>query len=97
MSKLPVMPHLKVYRGSKENLRRKAAQHNAIAQRVADHINALVANNPREIQQYMFATIARDLGLKTDQVRSAIYDGGYNGITFGVREAEREALVRYKR
>lgn len=96
MPLLPLTPDFKVYRGSKENLRRKATEYNAIAQRVADHVNTLVANNPDEIQQYMFASIARDLRLTIDQVRSAIPDGGYNGITFSVLEAERQALARYK-
>ena len=96
MPQLPVQPRFKSYLGSKENLRRKAAEHNAMAQRVADYVNSLAANNPNEIQQYTFSTIARDLGFTTDQVRSAIGDGGYNGITFGVRKAEREALAAIK-
>jgi hypothetical protein len=97
MSRLPVTPKFKLYRGSKEKLRRQAAAHNAMAQRVADHVNTLAANNPDEVQQYLFATIADDLGLTTDQVRSAISTGGHNGITFGVRDAERAALANCKR
>jgi ATP-dependent protease ClpP protease subunit len=52
MSRLAVTPQFKVYRGSKERLRKKAIEHNAMAQRVADHVNKLAANNPDEIQQY---------------------------------------------
>jgi hypothetical protein len=83
---LPVRPAFDDYRGSKENRLRKAAEFNSMAQRVADHVNSLAANDPHR-QQYMFASIARDLGLTTDQVRSALPDGGYNGITLSVRGA----------
>jgi hypothetical protein len=94
---VPVVPHFKHYRGGKENIRQKTEQFNAMAQRVADHLNTLIANNPDEIQQYLFYSIARDLHLTVDDVRSAISDGGYNGITVGVREEYRRDLVRYKK
>jgi hypothetical protein len=68
-----------------------------MAHRVAEHVNMLIANNPDAIQEHMFASIAHDLGLSTDQVRSAISDGGYNGITIRVTEDARRELVRYKR
>ncbi|MEH3063666.1 MAG: hypothetical protein PGN33_13295 [Methylobacterium radiotolerans] len=97
MSIFPIEPQLEVYRGSKENLRRRAAEKNATRHRVAEHVNRLAADNPDELQQYHFADIARDLGVPVDEVRSAISDGGYNGITFGVRRPDREALARYKR
>jgi hypothetical protein len=97
MGALPLRPNLKFYRGSKRHLQRKNAEYNAMAERVADYVNALIANNPNEIQQYLFGTIASDLGLTVDQVRSAISDGGYNGITVGVREDARRALARYRR
>lgn len=97
MSIFPIEPQLEVYRGSKENLRRRANEKNAIRHRVAEHVNRLAANNPDECQQYTFATIARELGVPVDEVRAALGDGGYNGITFGVRGPDREALARYKR
>jgi hypothetical protein len=87
---------LKNYRGSKENLRRKTAQQNATGHRIARHVNTLVANNPAEIQQYIFAMIAHDLGIATDEVRSAISDGGYNGITICVTEDARREMNRFK-
>lgn len=96
MTDLPLRPHLKQYRGSKENLRRKNTEYNAMAHKVAAHVNRLIANNPNEMQQYMFASIAHDLGFTTDQVRAAISDGGYNGITIGVKEADRGELAQYK-
>jgi hypothetical protein len=97
MSHLPLTPHFKTYRGSKEALRRKASEYNRMAQRVADHVSALIANNPDETQMYLFYSIAYDLGLTEDQVRSAISDGGYDGITIGVREDDRQMLARYKK
>lgn len=96
MAAIPLSPKLKYYRGGKESIRRKTAEFNAKARRIADHVNRLMADNPREIQQYMFASIARDLGFTTDEVRNAISDGGYNGITLGVRGQDREALERYR-
>lgn len=97
MSIFPLRAHQKVYRGAKEKLRREAAEVNAKRHRITEYVNSLAANDPREIQQYSFASIARELGVTDDDVRGAIGDGGYNGITFGVRDAEREALASYKR
>ncbi len=96
MPLVPIVPHFRKYGGRKEAVRQRTAEFNGQAQRVADHVNALMANNPDEIQQYYFGTIASDLGLSVDVVREAISDGGYNGITVGVREEERRALERYK-
>jgi hypothetical protein len=95
MSILPLTPNLRDYRGSKENLRRKNAEYNAMAHRVAEHVNRRIADNPNKIQQYMFANIAHDLGFTTDQVRAAISDGGYNGRTIGVTEDDRKELTLY--
>lgn len=97
MPNLPLTPHFKYYRGSKEKERQKAAEFNSMAQRVADYINTLIVNNSEEIQVYLFDTIASKLGLRTEDVRSAISDGGYNGRTFSVDDADRTALAIYKR
>jgi hypothetical protein len=67
----PITPRYNTYRESKENLRRKAAEHNAMANRVVEYLNTLIANDPSETQQYLYFTIARDLR-PTDEVRSAI-------------------------
>lgn len=96
MTALPLQPRLKSYRGAKEQLQRRTTDFNRMAQRVVDHVNTLIANDPREVQMYIFANIAIDLGLTTDEVRSAIYHGGYNGITVGVTDEDRIALARYK-
>ena len=90
------MNHIRSYRGSKENLRRRNIAFNSMARRVAVHLNTLIANNPRPIQVYSFARLAQDLGLTTDEVRSAISNGGYNGITFGVNDEDRKALDQFK-
>ncbi len=96
MSLAPIVPHFRHYRGSKENVRRKADRFNATAQRVADHVNKLIANDPREIQVYMFGTIAIDLGVSVDDVREAISDGGFNGITIRVTDDDRRKLSDYQ-
>lgn len=93
---VPIIPHLEKYRGSKEAIRLQTAEFNRMAQRIADYVNTLIANNPNETQVYMFSAIARDLRLDVDDVRRAISDGSYNGITVGVRESERRSLARYK-
>lgn len=97
MSILPLTPHLKRYRGAKAALQRKNYEYNMMAHRVAEHLNMLIANNADDGQMYVFDTIAYDLGLTTDQVREAISDGGYHGITVGVRKEDRVALERYKK
>jgi hypothetical protein len=96
MPNLPLKPNLKHYGGSKENLQRKNAESNKTAIKVAEHVNVLIANDPGEMQQYLFALLAIDLGLTADQVRAAISDGGHNGITIRITPADREALARYK-
>jgi hypothetical protein len=96
MAILPLRPYLKHYSGSQENPRRKTAEYNEMATRVVEHVNALIANNPDESQQYMFAEIAIDLGLTADQVRSAFSYVGRNGITIHLTEEDRVALARYK-
>ncbi|WOH68668.1 hypothetical protein [Bradyrhizobium sp. BWA-3-5] len=96
MTKLPLEPRLDSYRGSKENLQRKAAEHNAMARRVVDHLNTLIANDPADMQQYLYHEIARDLGLTVEDVASVVMYGGHNGITVGVSEDGRRALAPYK-
>ncbi|MCC8944199.1 hypothetical protein H8A97_03555 [Bradyrhizobium sp. Arg62] len=95
-TQLPLQPRLDPYRGSKDNLRRKKVQHNAMARRVVDHLNTLIANNPADRQQYLYYYVARDLGLTAEEVESAVMYGGHNGITVGVTEEGRRALASYK-
>jgi hypothetical protein len=96
MATLPLRPHFKHYSGSEEDPRRKTAEYNEMATRVIEHVNALIANNSDENQQYMFAEIAIDLGLTADQVRSAFSYVGHDGMTIHVTEDDRVALARYK-
>jgi hypothetical protein len=97
MIRPPLTPNLKFYGGSKESLRRKNAERNAMTERVAEYVNELIAHNPDEIQQYFFGTIASDLDLTVGQVRSAISKGGSNGVTVHVDQDARRELGRYKR
>lgn len=97
MPTLPLTPHLKMYKGSKENLRRKNDEYNRMARRVAEHLNRQIANNPSETQMYTFGLVALELGLTKDQVFEAISDGGSNGITIWVSDEDRKALAPYKK
>ncbi|TCU75308.1 hypothetical protein EDE08_103528 [Bradyrhizobium sp. R2.2-H] len=94
---LPLQPRLSDYRGSDPKKRRKADEHNAMAQRVVDHINTLIANDQAAMQQYLWYSVARDLKLTVEQVESAVMYGGHNGITVGVSEEGRRALAAYKK
>jgi hypothetical protein len=96
MAILPLRSHLKHYSGWQENPRRKIAEYNEMATRVVAHVNASIANNPDESQQYMSAEIAVDLGLTADQVRSAFSYVGHSGMTIHVTEEDRVALARHK-
>jgi hypothetical protein len=96
MAILPLRPYLQHYSGSQENPGRKAAEYNEMATRVVEHVNALIANNPDENQQYTFAKIAIYLGFTADQVRSAFSYVGHSGMTIHVTEEDRVALARYK-
>ena len=94
---LPAWPFgIKVYRGSKEHLRRRSAEDLKTAHRIADHIKRLIANNPNEKQRYHFADIARSLGVTIDEVRDALSDGRHNEITLRIDAADRRELESYK-
>jgi hypothetical protein len=95
MAQLPITAQFKRYTGAKPELRRKAAEAIARAERIATHLNRLIAANPGETQQYYFASMAINLGVTTEQVRSAVSDGGYNGITLWVTPADRERLASH--
>jgi hypothetical protein len=92
MATLFLTAQFEIYRGSKQALLRKSAENALVAERIAAYVNGLVANNPDGEQMYTFDSIARNLGLTVDEVRSALPEGGYNGISFGVREEDRRAL-----
>ena len=89
-------PRLDGYTGNDERRRRRAAQQNAMAQRVADHINSRCANDPREIQQYSYALIAHELRLTEEQIRAAVSCGSHNRITFHIGDDDRQKLAPYK-
>jgi hypothetical protein len=100
MPTLPIKPKLKCYRGLKEKLHRKIENHNRIAYRVTNHINKLIANNPDEMQEYLFDVLVADLSLTTDEVHAAIMEGDGitvrdEGITVRVTNEDRRALAPY--
>jgi hypothetical protein len=76
-----IRAHHRSYKGSKPEIRRKAAEFNALANRIAEHVNRKIRECPDEIQQYHYSAIANELGIDEELVREAISDGGYNGIT----------------
>lgn len=92
MDNLPIRPHFKSY-GRSQRTREKAIAFNRMAQRVADHVHRLILADESKIQVYSYFEIAQPLGLDVADVRAAIGRGGFNGITFGVNEAERQALA----
>lgn len=96
MPDLPIQPHFKSY-GRSARTREKAIEFNRMAQRVADHVHALILATPRDVQVYSYFSIAQPLGLEVEQVRAAIGRGGFNGITFGVDAADREAIEDHLR
>jgi len=94
---LPPIPFVKFYRGSKPEKQRENARAVERAYRIADHLFTLMANDPRDVQVHLFAEIARDLNVTTEQVRDAVSTGGYNGITVNLDEADRRQLERYRK
>ncbi|WP_145984257.1 hypothetical protein [Bradyrhizobium nitroreducens] len=97
LMQLPLQPRLDGYRGADPRKRREASEHNAMAQRIVDHLNTLIANDPDPMQQYHWYEIARDLGLSPEDVESAVMYGGHNGITVDVTDENRRAVAGYKR
>jgi len=96
MIDFPIRAHIKSYRGANPKKQADNVAHNLAAQRVARHLNMLVANDPAENQVHSFASMAIDLGVTVELVRSAISDGGYNGITLKVTPADREKLEEFR-
>jgi hypothetical protein len=72
MTELPIKPRLNRYAGGKQHLKQKAMAENATARKIADHLNKLILDDPAELQQHLFSSIANDLGVTVAQVRSAI-------------------------
>ena len=97
LAMLPLQPRLDGYRGAAPQKRRKADEHNAMAQRVVDHLNSLIASNPAPMQQYLWCEVARDLDLTAEDVELAVRYGGHSGITVEVTEQGRRAVARYKK
>jgi hypothetical protein len=63
-----------------------------MAVRIADRLHEIVLADQGDKQMHTYFDIGRPLGLDPDQVRAAIGQGGYNGISFSVTAEDREAL-----
>ena len=96
MPGVPLQPRIKSYRGAKPELQRKNAEENERARKIVDYVNKLIADNPDEMQQYLFGYIAIDLKVDVEHVRAAIETGGSNGISLRVTLADRPSLEPYK-
>jgi len=92
MPDLPIRPHFKSH-GRTVRARDEAIEFNRMAQRVANHVHALILTTPQKVQFFTYDNIARPLGLQAEQVRAAIGRGDYNGISFAVDPLDREALA----
>ena len=95
MPALPIKPRSRHYRGSNPALARKAADHQLIASRIAEHLNRLIANNQSEVQQYSWAEIANALSVSISEVRASVWIGGNNGVTLRVTPELRQELACY--
>ncbi len=93
MTSLPITPRIKHYRGAKPHLAAKMNERNGLAHRVAEHMNRIIAGDPAEVQQLLFATIANDLGVSKEEVRSSVNEGGSNGVTLRVTPEQRALLA----
>ena len=82
MLSYPVHFPRQFYRGSKDNLRRRAADANRLIKQVEDYVNAQGKIDPEPFHQYIYASIAHELGLDPNEVRRlCMVDGGHNGFT----------------
>lgn len=96
MSQVPIQGRYKEYRGANAAMRERVAAHNRMVDRVVAHLNAQIANDPAEQQQYLYGFVALDLGLTKEQISSAVMYGGSNGISLRVLPEDRLAMERYK-
>lgn len=86
MARIPLQARIKNVTGSTDRARRKVIDDNALAERVIEHLHRLIARNPEQEQQYLWADIARELSLSSDEVGQAVMYGGHHGIRVVVTE-----------
>lgn len=96
MARLPLQARLKNITGSTVRARRKIIDHNAMAERVVEHIHRLIARNPEREQQYFWADIARQSSLSADEVGRAVMYGSHHGIRIVVVDEDQAFLSRYE-
>lgn len=95
MSQLPLQPKVDGYSGSDVRKLRKAREHNELARNVVDYLHRKLAHLPNGVHQFLWADIAHEMELSTDQVRSTVRYEGHNGITIKVIEDHRTFLNRF--
>jgi hypothetical protein len=88
MTRLPLRARLKNVTGSTERARRKAIDDNATAERVIKHLHRLIVKNPEREQRYLWADVARQLSLSTEEVERAVMYGGHHGIRVVVSDED---------
>jgi len=90
--KLPFQARLDSMRGVAPHFRKDFIHGKEKLER---HLNRLIANNPNDVQQYVFASLAADTGLAPDFVRRCVSPGDSNGITLRVSAEDRKSLAHY--
>jgi hypothetical protein len=83
MKVFPIHVPRSLYRGSKQSLRQKAADYNRDAAHLEKYLNDRIQASPSPIQQYIYGSIAPDVGLPLERVREILFgvDSGHNGLT----------------
>jgi hypothetical protein len=71
------------YRGGKPSLRQKASDYNRDAERLEKYLNDRIQASPSSVQQYIYGSIAPDVGLPLERVQEILFgvDCGHNGLT----------------
>ncbi len=80
-TKNPLRFHTKPYRGAKDALRREYAARIAATQKVENHLNSIMRDDPQIATVF---EIAEAIHIPEETVRKILMENGhgYNGITF---------------
>ncbi len=79
----PISIKRSLYRGSNASKKAKARECNRAASLLEEHINKQLRDQTSPVQQYMYHTIAREIGIDEGVVRALCFsiDSGHNGFT----------------
>lgn len=79
----PISIKRSFYSGSSASKKAKAQERNRAASRLEEHINKQLRDQSSPVQQYMYHTIAREIGIDEGVVRALCFsiDSGHNGFT----------------